>query len=80
MRAMSAPSTPARDAYQRYLPWRRSVEVGFWVVLTLFNAVANSVTVWWDVRRTGLDYASWEPVVWEWSSGLLWLAVVPGVV
>lgn len=77
---MSDPSTPALDAYQRYLPWRRSVEVGFWLLLTLFNAVANSITVWIDIRNTGLDFAGWEPVVWEWSSGLMWLALVPAIV
>jgi len=66
---------------ERYAPWRRVVEVGFWLLLTLFNAIANSITVWMDVRRSGLDHiAVWEPAVWEWSSGLTWLALLPAII
>lgn len=73
--------TDASDsAYQRFLPWRRTFEIGFWVAMTLINGIANSITVLMDIRREGLDFASWEPVVWEWSSGVLWLALVPPVV
>lgn len=61
-------------------PWWRALEIGFWLTLTLVDAVANSVTVWWDVRRSGLDFAAWEPAVWETSSGLLMLALVPALV
>lgn len=68
------------DAWSRFQPWRRTFEIGFWLLATLVNAVGNSITVLIDVRRSGLDYAAWEPVVWEWSSGLAWLALVPGVV
>lgn len=73
-------STTIESGYERYLPWRRWVEIGFWVGITLFNAAANSITVLIDVRRSGLDYADWEPVVWEWSSGLAWLALVLPIV
>ena len=47
---------------------------------TLISAAANSVTALMDVRRAGLDFARWEPVVWEWSSSLVMLALVPAVV
>lgn len=70
----------AGTASDRYQPWRRWVETGFWVGITLFNAITNSITVLIDVRRSGLDYASWEPVLWEWSSGLAWLALVVPIV
>ena len=77
MRGMSATRpTP----YERYLPWRRWVEVGFWVGLTVVNAVANSYTVVTDIRKNDLAYATWEPVVWEWSSGIMWLALAWPVV
>lgn len=59
---------------------RRAFEIGFWVVTTLINAVANSVTVLMDIRRTRLDFGAWEPVTWEWSSAVLMLALVPAVV
>ena len=68
------------SAYERYLPWKRTVEIGYWVVLTLVNAIGNSITVVMDVRRVDLDFATWEPVVWETSSGLVTLALIPAVV
>lgn len=68
----AAPAIPHR--------WRRPLEIGFWVVLTLINGIANSITVLMDIRRVGLDFADWEPAAWEWSSGLMMLALVPGLV
>ncbi|WP_067652184.1 LytTR family DNA-binding domain-containing protein [Dokdonella koreensis] len=76
------PASPASSptAYERYRPWQRLVETGFWVGTILVNAVANSITVLMDARRSGLDTADWEPAVWEGSSALLWLVIVPCVV
>ncbi len=71
---------PPPTAYQRFLPWKRGFEIGYWVVVTLFNAVANSIVTWLDIRRAHLDVAAWEPVVWEWSSGLVVLALAWPVV
>jgi hypothetical protein len=64
----------------RYLPWRRLVEAGFWVVFLLVSATFNSIVVLLDVERAHLDFATWEPVTWEWSSSLALLALVPVVV
>ena len=69
-------STP----FQQYQPWRRSFEVGFWVVTYLLSAIANSLTVNMDVSRLALDFAAWQPVAWEASSAITALALVPGVV
>jgi hypothetical protein len=69
----------ARTSYQRFQPWRRTFEIGFWLALTATNAIGNSITVLIDVRRMGLGFASWEPAVWEGSSALLWLALIPCV-
>lgn len=73
---------PALDTWQRYQPWRRVVEIGFWVVLHVANALGNSITTLMDIRRAGLDtrFAAWEPAVWEWSSNMVLLALVPFVV
>lgn len=60
--------------------WRRLWEAGFWVMFTVLNGLANSTTVLMDIRRAGLDFAVWEPATWEWSSGLLVLALIPAVV
>lgn len=64
-------------AYRRFQPWRRTLETGFWVVSMLFNAVGNSITAVMDVHRVGLSFNDWEPVVWETSSAVLLLALVP---
>ncbi len=69
-----------RPTPQPILPWQRTFEVGFWVVLTLVNGVANSITALMDMRRHGHDVAAWEPAVWEFSSGVLMLALVPALV
>ena len=71
---------PSEDLLKRYLPWRRWFEVGFWVLNFLFAAVVNSVIVNIDVSRVHLKFAAWEPVVWEWSSNLVLLALVPAVI
>ena len=65
---------------ERYQPWRRVVEVGYWVVAFLFAAIANSIIVLLDVERVNLDFAPWQPVTWETSSGLVLLALVPVVI
>lgn len=75
-----ATNDPSRDWLQRYLPWRRWFEVGFWVLNFLLTAVVNSVIVNLDVSRVHLRFALWEPVVWEWSSNLVLLALVPAVI
>ena len=66
------PPSPAAPAW-------RAFEIGFWVVLTLVNAIANSITVSMDVSQLDLGFAAWEAPVWEWSSGLTMLALVPAV-
>ncbi|MGK5008474.1 LytTR family DNA-binding domain-containing protein [Janthinobacterium sp. MDB2-8] len=65
------------DLLQRYQRWRRVAEPGFWIVLTLMQASVNSWLVWIDLQRTGVDTAFWEVAVWEWSSNLVLLALVP---
>ncbi|HJR73388.1 MAG TPA: LytTR family DNA-binding domain-containing protein [Luteimonas sp.] len=73
--------TPADVAYRRFLPWRRSFEIGFWLILIAVNCAANSVTTLMDIRRTDSDILNWEPAVWEISSGIMWLAVlIPAIV
>ena len=80
------PSPPADaladhpTAWDRYRPWRRTVEVGYWVGTFLVGAVANSLTVGMDVARLDLEFEAWQPAVWETSSGLVALALVPAVV
>lgn len=73
-----SPSVPA-SLWDRYRPWRRAVEWGFWITTYAVGAAANSVTVLMDLRRLNLGFAAWEPAVWEWTSHLVALALVPAV-
>ena len=77
MHAMSFSST---ELLNRYRPWQRSVEVGFWVGLYSINAVANSVVQVMNYRRNDIAIDSWQPVVWESSSAIVLLALIPAVV
>lgn len=60
--------------------WRSAWESLFWVAMTVVNGSANSATVLMDIHRVGLRFADWEPAVWEWSSGLMVLTLVPAMV
>jgi hypothetical protein len=70
----------SRTFLERYQPWRRTVEIGFWVVATCLQATFNTITVWIDIQRVKLGFAAWEPAVWEWSSNLVWLALIPAII
>lgn len=67
--------------YERYLPWKRAVEAGFWVALVGANCIGNSITTLIELRRGHSNIQAWEPVAWEVSSALVWLLVlVPAIV
>jgi hypothetical protein len=66
-------STPGFDIYQR---WRRPLEIAVWLVFFALNGVFNSI-------NSRLDHpaaAAWEPWLWEWSSVLVLLALLPAVI
>ncbi len=58
---------------------RRWYEIAFWVVMTLINLVANVWVIWLEMDRSGSDYLRWEPVVWEGSSSLVILLLIPAI-
>ncbi|MBN8480233.1 MAG: LytTR family transcriptional regulator [Xanthomonadales bacterium] len=66
-------------AYERYLPWRRTVEIGFWLGFIVLNTLISVIVAQTDVARAGLDIAPWEPAAWEISSSVLWLVLVPAI-
>lgn len=63
-------------AYRRFQPWQRVFEIGFWVLLTGSNFLGNSLTTLMEIRRHPSSTQGWEPVVWEASSALVWLALL----
>jgi len=69
----------ANAMLDRYLRHRRVWEIALWTAWWLLDAAANSVVVIMDIERRGLTFAWWEPVVWEYSSSLVLLALLPAV-
>ncbi|UGB38368.1 LytTR family DNA-binding domain-containing protein [Frateuria soli] len=66
-------AAPGSDPPQR---WRRTLGAAAWVFFFLLNALFNSF-------NSGVDHpdaAAWEPWVWEWTSALVLLALLPGVI
>ena len=64
----------------RYLRNRNLWEPALWIVGLLSTAVANSIVAWMEVERGGGRTAWWEPVTWEFSSTIVLLATIPGLV
>jgi len=69
----------SRSILNWYAPRRLRFEWGFWIVLYLVNAVANSAVRVLELEAGG-PTAGWEPVVWECSSALALLLLVWPVV
>jgi hypothetical protein len=70
--------TPVTNAtLDRYLRHRRGWEIALWAAWWLLDAAANSAVAIMDMERRGLQFAWWEPVVWEYSSALMLLALLP---
>lgn len=68
-------SATASLDYRDFHRWRKPAEIAFWVLLALLNTVFNSMVAQIDHART----AAWEPWVWEWTSSLVILALVPAI-
>ena len=66
--------------YRDFQRWRRPFEVGFWVVMIAGNTVFNGLVSWFDYVYHSTGTSSLEPWIWEASSSLVILALVPFVV
>ena len=69
-----------REPFTRNQPWRRSLEWQFWVLLILINCGGNTITIWMEIQRSELDIMFWQPLLWEFSSGAMWLLLIPCMV
>jgi hypothetical protein len=73
--------TPAKPAeanlLERYQPYRKWAEPGFWIVLLAVQFVVNSEIAIIDVRRDMPNFPVWKPISWELSSHLVVLALIP---
>jgi hypothetical protein len=62
-----------------YLRHHKIFELGFWIGLLLISVISNSLVVSLDLQRLGQEVDAWEPWVWEGSSNLCILLLVPMV-
>lgn len=74
------PTLPARpNLYERYRPWRRPAEIGFWVLVVLLQVGASVAVAAMDARAAGRNVAFWQVLSWELSSHFTLLALLPAV-
>lgn len=66
--------------YERYLPYKSSIEVAYWVLKCVISASLNAVIVIMEYQREGDAISAWRPITWEWSSNLVILALIPAMV
>jgi hypothetical protein len=66
--------------YQNFQRWRRPFEVAIWPVATVINTAFNGMVSWYDNVYRSHRASTLEPWIWEASSSLVLLALVPLVV
>ena len=67
------------EPWRRYLPWRGRIEVALWALAFAIPAVANTLVVLMDARHDGEALPAWQPALWEGSSALVSLLLLPAL-
>jgi hypothetical protein len=73
-------TTKSAFDYNHFQRWRRSFEIGFWIVMLMTNTVFNGMVAWFDDVYRMHRADSIEPWIWESSSSIAMLSLVPFVV
>ncbi|WP_114239015.1 LytTR family DNA-binding domain-containing protein [Dyella sp. C9] len=73
-------TTPATFDIRKFQRWRRPFEVGIWVVVIALNTVFNGLVSWFDHTRRAHGSLPVEPWIWEITSSMVLLALVPFLV
>ncbi|GAB4188756.1 MAG: LytTR family DNA-binding domain-containing protein [Wenzhouxiangellaceae bacterium] len=60
-----------------YMKNRRYWEALMWISFFTINWVANVGVVWLEMERHSSDQPIWEPMVWEGSSAIMFLLLIP---
>jgi hypothetical protein len=76
---MPSDTPPAREPWLRWLPLRGPIELAIWVLAFLVPAAINAAVAWLDARHAGMPLEPWEPVLWESSSAVASLLLLPGL-
>jgi hypothetical protein len=63
--------------YLLFVKYKKYLVVTYWLVTGTITATINSYSVLGDNQRRGLSFATWEPFVWEFSSQLSILMLIP---
>jgi hypothetical protein len=63
-------------SFESFQRWRRPFEIGFWPVFFVVNTIFNGIISVMDHP----DLPAWQPWVWEASSAILMLMLVPALV
>lgn len=66
--------------FQSFQRWRRPFEVGFWLVSFVLNTTFNGLVAWFDAVYRTHRATDIEPWIWELTSSLALLVLVPMVV
>lgn len=64
----------------RFLQIRRPLEVGFWIVLLSIISASDMIVQIMDADRHGVGIQIWEIILWEASSMLVVLALIPLII
>lgn len=67
----------ASTRLDRYLERRRLWEVLLWTLFAVINVAANSVVATIELERHGHSFDWWEPVIWEATSVIVLMALLP---
>ena len=69
----------ADEPWRRYLPWQGGIEVALWFVAFAIPAVANVLVALMDAQRDGSVLPAWQPALWEGSSAVVSLLLLPAL-
>jgi len=62
---------------RRFIQYKTHIAVIYWLILANLHGIINGYSVLADIQRRGLVFASWEPFVWEMSSQIAMLMLIP---
>ncbi|HIY70297.1 MAG TPA: LytTR family transcriptional regulator [Candidatus Luteimonas excrementigallinarum] len=75
--AAASPAERFREFWNSHLSWRRPLEAVIWILVFGLSAAANAVVTLIDAERNAVAMETWHAVVWEGSSALVALLLVP---
>ena len=69
----------ANEPWRRYLPWQGWIELALWTMAFAIPAAANTLVTLMDAQRDGHVLPPWQPALWEGSSAVVSILLLPAV-